>query len=399
MKIFYERELKDLLDEVQSRVASTIQNESANYLLNVNESDYVAHLVATSIIESLEIHFDDVMITGSEKMIAAERFPFNVHVVSGKKYPVQVITYSIPYSGDKQLFLCRPSTYGTSAPEVKVEPGFVCFDIINFSNEGAVIKREAEQIINKIKQQYQYLAADVKSFNARIEQDIRQMVASRKAVLLQQSSLLHSLGVPVRKSDDVPQSFAVPTVKKKLIVKPAASDKAFAPEPTLDNSGYEQILQVINEIGAQIEKHPAVYRGKDEEGLRDVFLVTLSPNFDSASGETFNKSGKTDILIRHEGKNIFVAECKIWKGAAQYGKAIDQLLSYLTWRESKAAIMCFVKNKMFSAILDEIEKVTAAHPCFIRQVLRDQSSLRFEFRLLDDPSRNVHLAVLCFHFV
>jgi hypothetical protein len=33
-----------------------------------------------------------------------------------------------------------------------------------------------------------------------------------------------------------------------------------------------------------------------------------------ATGETFNHVGKTDILIRHENKNVFVAECKFWGG-------------------------------------------------------------------------------------
>jgi hypothetical protein len=57
-----------------------------------------------------------------------------------------------------------------------------------------------------------------------------------------------------------------------------------------------------------------------------------------ATGETFNFQGKTDILIRAQGKNIFIAECKFWKGEKVFLETIDQLLSYLSWRDSKAAI-------------------------------------------------------------
>ncbi len=32
-----------------------------------------------------------------------------------------------------------------------------------------------------------------------------------------------------------------------------------------------------------------------------------------ATGETFNKSGKTDILVRDGDRNVFVAECKWWE--------------------------------------------------------------------------------------
>lgn len=64
----------------------------------------------------------------------------------------------------------------------------------------------------------------------------------------------------------------------------------------------------------------------------------------SATGETFNKKGKTDILLRHAGNNAFVGECKFWKGEKSFLSTIDQLLGYLTWRDSKTAVIMFVKN-------------------------------------------------------
>jgi hypothetical protein len=40
-------------------------------------------------------------------------------------------------------------------------------------------------------------------------------------------------------------------------------------------------------------------------------LVQLNGQYEGqATGETFNFQGKTDILIRVDGQNIFVAECK-----------------------------------------------------------------------------------------
>jgi hypothetical protein len=45
------------------------------------------------------------------------------------------------------------------------------------------------------------------------------------------------------------------------------------------------------------------------------------------NGETFNFEGKTDILIRVEALNVFIAECKLWKGEKQFLATIDQLLS------------------------------------------------------------------------
>src|SRR5207253_607028 len=108
--------------------------------------------------------------------------------------------------------------------------------------------------------------------------------------------------------------------------------------------------------------------GRDEESLRDRFVTTLSSHFQNTTAETFNKTGKTDILVRHEGETVFVAECKIWRGSKAFHEAIDQLLGYLTWREQDAAIILFVPNRDISAVLRTIEEEAAKHACFVGPV-------------------------------
>src|SRR5262249_42656254 len=200
---------------------------------------------------------------------------------------------------------------------------------------------------------------------------------------------------PVKTSADVPTTFAVPPPKKKVLVsKPPASSAPFAPEPALDESVYHEILKIIHDTGVEIERHPSIYQGKDEEALRDNRLMVLSPHFSSVTGETFNKAGKTDILIRHEGKNVFVAECGIWKGSKHFLGKIDQLLSYLTWRDSKTALVGFVRNKEFSMVLQNIKDTMPTHPCFVKDDgARSEAWFNYEFTLKDDPSRSVRLAV------
>ncbi|MGA9349778.1 MAG: hypothetical protein WBW48_13370 [Anaerolineae bacterium] len=108
---------------------------------------------------------------------------------------------------------------------------------------------------------------------------------------------------------------------------------------------------------------------------------------------------KVDILIRHEKTNVFVAECKFWDGIKSVFKAIDQVLGYLTWRDSKAAVVCFIRNKELDPVLKQIETETANHPCFVKyHGKKAESWFSFEFHLKDDETRGVQLAVLCFHF-
>jgi hypothetical protein len=52
----------------------------------------------------------------------------------------------------------------------------------------------------------------------------------------------------------------------------------------------------------------------------------------------------TDILIRAGDRNVFIAECKIWKGPKTIQDAFGQLLSYLTWRDTEAALLLFIRT-------------------------------------------------------
>jgi hypothetical protein len=226
------------------------------------------------------------------------------------------------------------------------------------------------------------------------------MLQDRKNEILTQRQIAASIGVRVRPKSDVPSTFAIPTVAmEKIVPKPSASMEAFVPEPTIDQSVYLKILEVIQDSGRNFERLPSLYTGKDEEDLRDYLIFQLEPRFEgSTTGETFNKSGKTDILMRYQGQNVFVAECKFWRGQKAHREALDQLLGYLTWRDSKTALVCFVDNKEIVTILKAAEESTRIHPCFVAlKGKREESWFNYEFHLPNDNSRRVFLAILYFH--
>ena len=111
----------------------------------------------------------------------------------------------------------------------------------------------------------------------------------------------------------------------------------------------------------------------------------------------FNFQGKTDILIRIEGRNVFIAECKFWKGEKSFLTTVDQLLSYLSWRDTKACIVVFNKNANFSNVLTRIAEVVPKHGNFKRDLGKSgESTFRYVFTQPNDPSRELLLTVLTF---
>jgi hypothetical protein len=84
---------------------------------------------------------------------------------------------------------------------------------------------------------------------------------------------------------------------------PAVRSGSFTPEPALSTPDYEHILKVIDDMEQVMERSPSAFASIDEESLRSHFLVQLNGHYEGqATGETFNYEGKTDILIRVNGK-------------------------------------------------------------------------------------------------
>ncbi len=254
--------------------------------------------------------------------------------------------------------------------------------------------------INFLKTQSNHLAGNVAGFNGSIRREAESVFGVRKQELLKRSDTLAKLGVRVRKATDVPKTFAVPAARKQVATKPKpAGTAAKSPDPTVDEGIYQEILTTIYETGKVFERLPSTYADKDEESLRDHLILQLEPRFEySTTGETFNKTGKTDILIRHEKSNLFVSECKFWGGAKKHFETIDQILSYLTWRDSKTAIVYFVDTKEMSAPLKAIDESTPQHACFVKSNdKKNESWFDYTFHLPHDTGVFIRLSILCFH--
>jgi hypothetical protein len=103
----------------------------------------------------------------------------------------------------------------------------------------------------------------------------------------------------------------------------------------------------------QFERTPSTFTKLDEEELRNVILSNLNSRYEiEAVGEAFSKRGKTDIYLRVQEGGVFVAECKNWAGAKTIEEAVNQILNYLTWRDSYGVVIVFSRRKAFTKVLE-----------------------------------------------
>lgn len=93
----------------------------------------------------------------------------------------------------------------------------------------------------------------------------------------------------------------------------SAASPPSKPHAILAEEHYLHILSVIENMRA-MEYSPKVFASIDEEAIRFTILIQLNARYEgSASGETFNYQGKTDILIREQ--NIAVGIIPLGRGS------------------------------------------------------------------------------------
>ena len=238
----------------------------------------------------------------------------------------------------------------------------------------------------------------VRQLNERLGAIAIRELTKRQAALQSGKRLAESLGIPLERRGPEEVRILHPTSRPlKLTFHPRTPTQPTR-EWYLVNEDFEYILELAEGVVNVMERSPRTFSRMGEEELRDILLVILNAHFrGGATGETFNYGGKTDILIRHEGRNVFIGECKIWRGAAEFTRALDQLLGYTTWRDTKAALVVFNRRQNLTKVLRQIPSLLVAHPCYkATKEARGETHFRCIFRHKVDNDREVTLAVLVF---
>jgi hypothetical protein len=401
MKSFAENDSNDFFGQLDTRLRTEITRNTKEYLLSVDEHEYKSYLIEKHKLILLEIDFNTETILKPTKKIESRRNDW------GELADFDVWYFSIEYkfTGSADLMRLKPSRWNVCYADISIDTnrGVVALNFKVSILDPTYFTREKELKKSDAFSNIQNANNDANSWNSELPTKVANWFGNEKAKYINENNFYAAINVKVdRQTETV---FSIPVIAKKQIPQPPASSRVeLSSVPSLSNEMYNDILKVIYEFGKSMERKPSTYIGKDEEGIRDQFLLILETRYQStsASGETFNKSGKTDILVKYanDGSNIFVAECKFWHGGSEFQKAISQLFDrYLTWRDSKAALIVFVKNKDFTNILTAIKNETAKHPYFVDSAgSRGETSFSFHFHLPNDSAKIIHFEVIAFHY-
>ena len=370
----------------------------------LSEADIFGHPVEDLVEHILGIRELTPLRLNTNQLELAEEGELKSRIAVG---PGQTVTtkanfyvFAVPFTGDTTWFEIRPSKYSYSVPRGNLHASELRISVLLEANEtGKDLKRKKEEAVRELTAWVENLRTDIEEFNAELPRLIRLHLEKRRLELERLSDIRREIEVPIRPRPDVSSFTPIPLVKKRPPKPLQSTGTPYLPEPALLDAHYEHILESLQHMSEAIELSPTTFYGLSENDIRNILLVSLNCSYKgNATGETFSKGGKADIFVTENGKCIFIAECKFWKGPASLTGAIDQLLGYTTWRNTKTAILLFNKNKGITEVLEKIVPTVEAHGQFKRTVSKGpgESIFRFAIKNKEDPDRELQVAVLVF---
>jgi hypothetical protein len=291
-----------------------------------------------------------------------------------------MVTWRLPYTGLRDLWRMSPNDRDlTSAKEflgpVKVGGlDHLSISVLATGRKDPQIHHDRDQIIDVLRTMVGWVNEQVDAWNEKLRQRVREQLLQRVELAEQGQALDAASDVPIFRA---PATEQVPIPVERKSLRPNQTNAADAGgniDPVMAQGIYDDVVQTIAQMTVAMERSPTASK-LDEEDIRNLILFVLNANYrGAAAGEVFNGKGKTDILLRWDGGNAFIGECKFWDGPEKFRKAIKQMLGYMTWRDTKAALIVFMRGGNPTEIVEKAKKELRGYETFVSEAIGGTSN-------------------------
>ncbi|MFF0572918.1 hypothetical protein [Streptosporangium saharense] len=308
----------------------------------------------------------------------------------------QGLSVIVPYVGDPALLRLQATTYKRSAsPKATIREDALVFWVTGHRLTQESVMAQIDAMRKELTDRVGWANRDVLGWEPQLRMAVAKAVGQRKDILDHAAELSAVLDIPLAQSPKS-QQINVPVRRKKIRIEPAPPSPG-NDDPRLAEDMYQDVVRTISGMSRAAERLPKTARRLGEEGFRDLLLFVLNANYEGAvRGEVFNCMGKTDILLGWKDRNVFIGECKIWGGQKKLIEAIDQLLGYTAWRDTKAALIVFIQMEKPAEIIEKADAAIREHSLFRSAARSNEPELRRDYLMTSkhDPQRYIKMAFL-----
>lgn len=369
--LFIGGDLRATLEHHGRGIRDEVDAAPEEHVLQADEDEWATALAERYSVMTPELQSNDVWMDAPQDVKVDVSGDFRRAIIDPDE-PVYVpghrTTVHIPFSGDKSVFSLTPSSYNHNPPRADVADDELQLVIEYPNDDPADITARTNHLVSQVNTWLGYARNNIDQYNADLESQAHAAIADRRQRIARHREHLQTSGLPIGPPGARDKTYIAEVLVRRPapVVPSTPPDEPIHLEPALGDQVFEHILEVIRLQAAGIERSRKTYAGMGEEALRTVLLDALNTHYrGQGTAEAFNVEGKTDLLVRHEGNNMFIGECRFWSGAKGFIATIEQLFSYTAWRDTKLAVVMFVRERGLTDIIEKARGELAAHERFV----------------------------------
>ena len=197
--LFSKYDLMAVLDNQLKQVQAKVRAVDPRRFETTTDDLLSATIASDLVIAPIELHEDRLSVSPRDAKVDVSYdhnrafFGPGPHHVDGLE-----VTYNLPFSGDSNLFECRPNRYTFNPPRAVVRPGELNFPYDSANRDVAATKKSFDEDLKTIKEWLGWQAKQIGDYNASLVDRVRHAVIARRAELSKTQSDLQALGIPIR---------------------------------------------------------------------------------------------------------------------------------------------------------------------------------------------------------
>jgi len=223
---------------VQEHQKKTLADEIAQYdgnrLLNTSVDDLCAYFMNKYRLDVPTLREDQIVADQKETQIDVSRD--QMRYIRDRSRPFHVpgtkVEITVPFDGEAEAFMIQPTTFTLSPPIAEIKGGTLLLEIEGTNLKADDVRTSIDRTLSEIKKSLDILRRDAETLNSQLPQLARDGIERRRGKLLENQSLVASLGFQLKERLDAPKTFVTPEVRRKLSPNlPTASTTPYKPSP------------------------------------------------------------------------------------------------------------------------------------------------------------------------
>ena len=294
---------------------------------------------------------------------------------------------AVPFVGDRDLVQAALLTCAhTPQWAVGVDELRATFTV-DLQTSGVDVRRSIDQRVADATRHLEAIRPEIDRYHADLDNVLAPLIQRMAAAYEAGRQQRDQLGPPTRTwMSDVPAPSTAPvgSVSGQL---GGVSDDPF-----------DHVVRALHDAAPVLATDQTTTEPMVEEELRTLLAVFLRGRLEgfTITAEELRARGKTDILVRRSDHIIAaIIECKIWRSPAEFSAGLDQLMSYLTHSDQRAAYVLFIRDQPVTSIRQRARELAANHANYAETAgMAGPDVIEFRFHATGDPDQSIRLALV-----